>query len=169
MSHENSNQIVQRGILVRWTELVLFNVRWFLIPFYLGLVVVLLYYGLAYYREVWHFLKSGTDATIDDVKVFALDTIDIVMIANLIKMIITGSYNSFVSKCHGYTNENISSGELKVKIATSIVILSMVHMLKDFLGTDLNWLVLEKNLSMFVAFMVGSIVLAFIEYLHHKE
>jgi uncharacterized membrane protein YqhA len=43
------------------------------------------------------------------------------MIANLVKMIITGSYHSFVDKEHGFKGENANSGMLKVKISTSLI------------------------------------------------
>ena len=55
-----------------------------------------------------------------------LEDVDIVMIANLVKMIITGSYNSFVSKKHDDENEKVSSGMLKVKMSTSIMGVSAI-------------------------------------------
>ena len=51
----------------------------------------------------------------------ALELVDITMIANLIKMIITGSYTSFVNKFHKAPGEKVSSGMLKVKMSTSLV------------------------------------------------
>ena len=165
MSHDVAQ--ARTNGLARILELVLFNIRWALIPFYLGLVAVLLYYGIAYFHELWVFLHA-TATNIDGVKIFALDTIDIVMVANLIKMIITGSYNSFVSKGHGYINENISSGELKIKIATSVVVLSMIHLLKSFISTELSWFLVQKQLIIFGAFVVTALILAIIEYIHSK-
>ena len=143
MKLDENKMGTNKGI-IRYLEIVLFNIRWFLIPFYFGLVAVLVFYGVAYFEELFKFLLNR-GASMDDVKLFALDTIDIVMVANLIKLIITGSYNSFVSKNHGYTAENISSGELKIKIATSIVVLAMIHLLKSFVSTELSLFMIEKQ------------------------
>jgi len=167
MSHGEVSTPPSKGI-VRILELALFNVRWILIPFYFGLVAVLFYYGIAYFHELMMFLRAAS-LNIEQVKIFALDTIDIVMVANLIKMIITGSYNSFVTKGHGYTGENVSSGELKIKIATSVVVLSMIHLLKTFIGTEESWLMIEKQLIIFGAFVVTALVLAVIEYIHNRS
>lgn len=145
---------------------IIFNVRWFLIPLYLGLVAVLFYYGIGFFNEIITFMHHGLHATMDETKMFALDSIDLVMVANLIKMIITGSYNSFVSKDHGYTNENISSGQLKVKIATSILVVSLVHLLKTFIGGQ----PFESNqIILFGCFLVAALVLSVIEFIHSKE
>src|ERR1700685_3024264 len=93
---------------VKWViEKIIFNVRWLLIPFYFKLMwtLVLLMYTF--------FLKNELPT---QQLIKTLEDLDIVMIANLIKMIITGSYNSFVAKDHGYHNENMSSGVLKIKM-----------------------------------------------------
>jgi uncharacterized protein (TIGR00645 family) len=157
-----------RNLLIWNIERLLFNVRWALIPFYIGLVVVLFYYGFFYFKEVVHYVAEP-DKTIDGVKLFALDTIDIVMIGNLIKMIITGSYNSFVDKGHGYTNENVSSGQLKIKIATSVVVLSMIYMLKEFVAGVATWETIVHQSVLFAGFLIAAVVLSVIEYLHSLE
>jgi uncharacterized membrane protein YqhA len=56
------------------------------------------------------------------------------MIAIFVKMIITGSYHSFVDKNHGQPNESSSSGMLKVKLATSIMGVSSIHLLQSFIS-----------------------------------
>jgi uncharacterized protein (TIGR00645 family) len=155
---------------IRWLEKGLFNTRWMLIPFYIGLAIVLFFYGVAYFHELLMFIRSYTASTsIDEIKLFALDAIDIVMVGNLIKMIITGSYNSFVSKNHGYTGENISSGELKIKITTSIIVLCSVHLLTAFIGTEESWMQIEKQLIIFGAFVISALVLSIIEYIHNRS
>lgn len=168
LPHKEENKSVSTPRPIKYVEALLFNIRWILIPFYLGLVVVLAYYGIAYFKEIYEFISSKSHVVIDDMKIFALDTIDIVMIANLIKMIITGSYNSFVSKNHGYLNDNISSGQLKVKIATSVVVLAMINLLKEFISSSATIDSITKQVIVFAAFLLAAIILSGIEYLHHK-
>jgi uncharacterized membrane protein YqhA len=74
--------------------------KWLVIPFILKLfwtLSVLLY----------HFIFDGHIANGD--VMITLEAVDTVMIATLVKMIITGSYHSFVDKNHGHLkrrNEN---------------------------------------------------------------
>ncbi len=165
--HEDKSILMEKNKVVSFVELFLFNVRWILISFYIGLVIVLGYFTWSYFKILIE-LFSSPIPTMDDVKICVLDTIDIVMIANLVKMIITGSYNSFVSKHHGYTNENVSSGELKIKITTSVIVLAMIHLLKNFVGHDLPWETQVHQLIIFAVFLASALVLALVEYIHHK-
>ena len=99
-----------------------------------------------------------------------LEDVDIVMIANLVKMIITGSYNSFVSKEHSESTEKVSSGLLKVKMSTSIMGVSAIHLLKSFIeAPTLDWDTIWKQIAIHSIFIVGAIVLAVIDYLHTKS
>jgi uncharacterized protein (TIGR00645 family) len=165
-SHESD---AKNPLAKRWIENFLFSIKWVLPIFYAGLAAVLLVYGWAYIKEIFTIVTTFSSMSADKLKLTALDAIDVVMIANLIKMIITGSYNSFVSKLHGRANENISSGTLKVKIATSIVTLSMIHLLKLFIdSTPLSSQELHKCVVIFVLFLVSAVVLGLLEFMHVK-
>lgn len=151
-------------------ENVVFNVRWLLPLFYAGLIIVLGLYGLTYFNEIKDLILavvSGEHETMDSMKLIMLDMIDVVMIANLVKMIIAGSYHSFISKAHGYRNEAISSGGLKIKISTSILVVALIQLLKDFVTKTTNDIIFQ-HLEIFLMFIVGSLALSVIEYLHIK-
>ncbi len=99
-----------------------------------------------------------------------LEAVDIVMIANLVKMIITGSYNSFVSKTHGVDGEQVSSGALKVKMATSVMGVSSIHLLQTFINAaNITDDVMHRQLLIHGTFIVGALALAVIDYLHSKS
>lgn len=158
------------NIVVRSIEAIVFNIRWVLPLFYVGLVVVLVAYGYSFFKEIIELLETISTIKMDVVEVLALDMIDIVMVANLIKMIVAGSYNSFVSKAHGFPNENISSGMLKIKIATSVIVVSIMHLLKNFVSKDkIDWITVQQELFIFAAFLLGALVLGILEYLHIKS
>jgi uncharacterized protein (TIGR00645 family) len=156
---------------VKAVEVIIFNVRWILPLFYMGLVVVMFLYGYSYLEEIVHLVKEGfmtsTPIKLDEMKLIALDMVDVVMIANLVKMIVAGSYHSFISKKHGYANEAISSGALKIKISTSIVVVASIHLLKQFV-THTTWDVLAPELAIFGAFMLSAMCLGLLEFLHVK-
>ena len=99
-----------------------------------------------------------------------LEAVDTVMIATLVKMIITGSYHSFVDKNHGEPGENSSSGLLKVKLASSIMGVTSIHLLQTFISVEhLSWDTINKQLIIHGVFMVGCLVLAIVDYLHCKS
>ena len=141
-----------------------------LIPFYLGLIVVMTIYTFVYVKEIFHLVAEIGDITKENVMLMILELVDIVMIANLVKMIITGSYNSFVDKSHGITGENISSGMLKVKMSTSLIGVSSIHLLQTFINASaISWDELNKQMLIHGSFLVGSLILAIIDYLHEKS
>lgn len=149
-------------------EILLFNVRWILVLFYIGLVCMLGLYTVSYAKEVIHML-TGPIPTPDQMMFVLLEMVDIVMVANLVKMIITGSYNSFVSKLHGFVNENISSGMLKVKMSTSIIGVSSIHLLQSFVNVhNIAWDDVLKQIVIHSTFIVGALVMIIIEYYHLK-
>ncbi len=136
----------------------IFASKWLLLPFYVKLMWTLIRFSwIACFGEV-------TNEHVMSV----LEDVDIVMIANLIKMIITGSYHSFVDKTHGNESEQVSSGALKVKMATSILGVSAIHMLKTFIEAGGMTDVVYKQIWIHGAFIVGAIALALIDYLHEK-
>ena len=142
-------------------ETVIFSSKWLLIPFYLKLFMTL---G----KLMYHFFSEGTLSNEDLMS--TLEDVDIVMIANLVKMIITGSYNSFVDKTHSEDAEKVSSGVLKVKMATSIMGVSSIHLLQTFINSaQVPIETIYKQLLIHGIFIVGGIVLAFIDYLHVKS
>lgn len=146
---------IKEGIV----SLIFFS-KWLLIPFYIRLcwtLIVLLY----------HFFPDGHISS--EHLMETLEAVDIVMVANLVKMIITGSYNSFVDKYHGIEGEKVSSGALKVKMSTSIMGVSSVHLLQTFIAADkTDWATIYKQLAIHGIFIIGAIILAMIDFLHVK-
>jgi len=151
-------------------EHIIFSSRWLLIPFYLGLFVTMLVYTSVYVKEIWHLIGTMGILEKDTILLITLELVDIVMIANLVKMIITGSYHSFVSKDHGVDGEMVSSGMLKVKMSTSLIGVSSIHLLQAFINAaHVSTDVLQKQIGIHIVFLVGALVLAVIDYLHSKS
>ena len=156
-------------MIKKLVENLIFGSRWLLIPFYLGLIVVMTIYTFVYTKEILHLVSEVNHITKEEVMLMILELVDIVMIANLVKMIITGSYNSFVDKSHGVDGENVSSGMLKVKMSTSLIGVSSIHLLQTFINASaISWDVLNKQMLIHGSFLVGSLILAIIDYLHEK-
>jgi uncharacterized protein (TIGR00645 family) len=140
---------------------IIFYSKWLVIPFLIKLFFTL---GVLLYHFVIDNHISNEDL------MSTLEAVDTVMIATLVKMIITGSYHSFVDKNHGEPGENSSSGLLKVKLASSIMGVTSIHLLQSFISVDhLTWDTINKQLIIHGVFMVGTLVLAIVDYLHCKS
>jgi uncharacterized protein (TIGR00645 family) len=158
-----------KKVLKRSIENLLFGSKWLLTFFYFGLIVGMLCYAYVYVMEIIHLMTSLTALSKELVMITVLELVDMVMIANLIKMIITGSYNSSVDKAHGYSNENVSSGILKVKMSTSLIGVTSIHLLQTFINANkVSWDLMNKQLIIHGVFVLGAIGLAYVEYLHDK-
>ena len=148
----------------RIVEFLIFQSRWLLVPFYLGLVVAQTLYCYQFCVSLWdmahHFLQ------LKDTEIM-LGLIDITMIANLIKMIISGSYQSFVDKLSNDHSEKVSSGLLKVKMGTSLIGVSSIHLLQAFINASQvsNREVIIK-VAIHCVFLFSTLGLAYIDYLH---
>jgi uncharacterized protein (TIGR00645 family) len=147
--------------LKHYVKTIIFYSKWLVIPFLIKLFFTL---GILLYHFVLENHISNEDL------MSTLEAVDTVMIATLVKMIITGSYHSFVDKNHGEPGENSSSGLLKVKLASSIMGVTSIHLLQTFISVEhLSWDTINKQLIIHGVFMVGCLVLAIVDYLHCKS
>jgi uncharacterized protein (TIGR00645 family) len=123
-------------------EQVLFSSRWLLSPLYLGLVAVLVLvlvrFGFEFVTTIEHVFKNESHTFILDV----LALLDIVLLANLILIVIFAGYENFVSKIDAaHESEDrphwmgtIDFSGLKLKLIGSLVAISVIELLKDFIG-----------------------------------
>ncbi|MEQ1595570.1 MAG: YqhA family protein [Casimicrobium sp.] len=77
------------------------------------------------------------------IMLLVLGLIDVVMISNLLIMVIVGGYETFVSRMdlenHPDQPEwlsHVNASVLKVKLATAIIGISSIHLLKTFINAD---------------------------------
>jgi len=96
-----------------------------------------------------------------------LGLIDAALVASLVVMVIISGYENFVSRFdQGEVHwlGKIDAGSLKVKVASTIVAISSIHLLQVFLNAaqyssiQIMWLTI-----MHMAFVVSAIFLAFID------
>ncbi|MFM6965897.1 MAG: TIGR00645 family protein [Rhodoluna sp.] len=123
-------------------EQILFSSRWLLSPLYLGLVavlvLVLIRFGFEFVATIEHVFKNEQHTFILDV----LALLDIVLLANLILIVIFAGYENFVSKIDAaHESEDrphwmgtIDFSGLKLKLIGSLVAISVIELLKDFIG-----------------------------------
>jgi uncharacterized protein (TIGR00645 family) len=167
----------------------IFLSRWLQAPLYLGLIVAQGVYVYRFLLELWHLIgfalfnhtppasvPSGVVDAETVVMLSVLGLIDVVMIANLLIMVIVGGYETFVSRLNlkGHPDQpewlsHVNAGILKVKLATALIGISSIHLLKTFINVNINntsgqtgpmWQVIIH-----VTFVASSMALAWIDRL----
>ena len=141
----------------------IFASRWLQLPLYLGLIAAQGVYVFHFWVELVHLLEAAfgsetalqalisgigykSDAPITQlnetvIMLVVLALIDVVMISNLLIMVIVGGYETFVSRLNleGHQDQpewldHVNASVLKVKLATAIIGISSIHLLKTFIN-----------------------------------
>jgi len=120
-------------------ELVMFNSRWLLAPFYLGLVVAIAMLLIKFLQEFLHIVPNLLTSTESDVVLAVLTIVDMSLVANLLLIIIFSGYENFVSRIDTAGHEDrpewmgkVDFSGLKIKLIGSIVAISAIELLKAF-------------------------------------
>ena len=136
-------QITSAPTPLRPIPQLIFGSRWLQLPLYLGLIAAQGVYVVLFLKELWHLLTHATTFTEQQIMLLVLGLIDVVMISNLLVMVIVGGYETFVSRmrleAHPDQPEwlsHVNASVLKVKLATAIIGISSIHLLKTFINAQ---------------------------------
>ena len=153
----------------------IFMSRWLQVPLYLGLIVAQVIYVYQFGVELVH-LVDGTffgsaKFSETDIMLLVLGLIDVVMISNLLVMVIVGGYETFVSRMNleGHPDQpewlsHVNAAVLKVKLATAIIGISSIHLLKSFINADkMTQHALFWQTVIHLTFVVSAICIAWID------
>lgn len=154
----------------------IFLSRWLQAPLYFGLIVAQGVYVYHFMVELWHLLQKLSTITETQIMLIVLGLIDVVMIANLLIMVIVGGYETFVSRLRlkGHPDQpewlsHVNAGILKVKLATALIGISSIHLLKSFIEADrLTTHTLLWQVTIHVTFVMSAIALAWIDRLTYR-
>ncbi|ESQ93791.1 TIGR00645 family protein [Asticcacaulis benevestitus] len=159
-------------------ERVILGSRWLLVIFILGLAAALAVYGISFCVKLYTIALHTFDYDPNEMILAMLALIDAALVASLIVMVMISSYENFVSRFDANDHEDkdqvsflgkLDSGSLKIKVASSIVAISSIHMLQVFLN-------LEKYenekimliIAMHLTFVVSALLLGFLEKMNAK-
>ena len=169
---------------------VIFSSRWLQLPLYLGLIVAQGVYVVQFVRELAHLLQAtfGYVEPIASAPAYTAETaimltvlglIDVVMISNLLVMVIVGGFETFVSRLNlqGHPDQpewlsHVNAAVLKVKLATAIIGISSIHLLKTFIeaGTPRSTLTSQAIMwqtIIHLTFVVSAVAIAYVDRLMH--
>ncbi|PWJ80567.1 uncharacterized protein (TIGR00645 family) [Pseudaminobacter salicylatoxidans] len=150
-------------------ESIILASRWLLVAFYLGLAVALAVYALSFGKKLFEFTTNVMVLHETDTILKILGLIDAALVASLVVMVIISGYENFVSRFDNHDGEvhwlgTIDVGSLKIKVASTIVAISSIHLLQVFLNhasytsEQIMWLTL-----MHLTFVVSAFILAYID------
>jgi uncharacterized protein (TIGR00645 family) len=158
-------------------EKLIFASRWVQAPLYLGLIAGCLAYSYKFFEELVHLLQNVQAFSEETVMLTVISLVDITMVANLIIVVIIGGYATFVSRLDLDDNEDrpewlkvMDAGTLKVKLTTSLVGVSGIHLLKAFVNIEnvshdnVMW-----QLVIHATFLLSTLILAISEKIMHGQ
>ncbi len=152
-------------------EKLIFASRWLLAPFYLGLAASIIVLLVKFMAELVHLVLGAFTLSEPDVILGVLTLVDLALTGSLLIIVIFSGYENFVSKIDhsGHTDwpewmGTIDFAALKLKLLSSIVAISAIQLLKQFMSikvvTPENEKVLYWLVIIHVVFVVSSVLLA---------
>ncbi len=158
----------------------IFSSRWLQLPLYLGLIVAQAVYVFLFLKDLWHLIENTPSYGEQQIMLAVLGLIDVVMISNLLVMVIVGGYETFVSRLRLQNHpdqpewlSHVNAGVLKVKLATAIIGISSIHLLKTFIeagnigmeGAKVTWDGVLWQTIIHISFIVSAIGIAYVDRL----
>jgi uncharacterized protein (TIGR00645 family) len=167
----------------------IFMSRWLQLPLYMGLIAAQAVYVWHFLVELWHLVEAamGSEAALEAlvksigytgvetgqlnetiIMLVVLALIDVVMISNLLIMVIVGGYETFVSRMNleGHPDQpewlsHVNASVLKVKLATAIIGISSIHLLKTFINAaNYGEKVLIAQTAIHITFLLSALAIA---------
>jgi uncharacterized protein (TIGR00645 family) len=156
-------------------ERIILSSRWILVVFYLGLVAALAVYAVSFGYKFWKVAVHVFDYDEAEMILAMLGLIDAALVASLIVMVMISGYENFVSRFDEGGDADLSflgkldSGSLKIKVASSIVAISSIHLLQIFLNADRydNWKLVMFT-AIHLAFVLSAVMLGLLERIMAK-
>ncbi|NBZ87146.1 TIGR00645 family protein [Stagnihabitans tardus] len=162
-------------------EQALFASRWLMAPMYLCLVLSLVILTVIFVRETVAMVPHILDMSADESILAILTLIDLSLAGNLMLLVIFTGYENFVSKLDIEDAKDrpdwmgkVDFSGLKLKLISSVVAISGIHLLKVFmeLGHGGDHGPTPETLQMMVivhlAFVVSGVLLALMDYISAK-
>ena len=155
----------------RLLERVILGSRWLLVTLYLVLGVLLAAFAVKAVMEIAHLFGNLIELSEADLVLSALSLIDLVLVGNLVVMVALSGYETFISRIDKVPEMErpdwlgkYDPGTIKLKVAASLVAISAIHLLKNYLGHEaLDVTRMLTLTAVHLAFVVSALILAFVD------
>jgi uncharacterized protein (TIGR00645 family) len=155
-------------------EKLIMAARWILVVFYGGLGLALIVYAVSFVTKFLNVAGHVLDYNEEDMILAMLSLIDAALVASLLVMVMISSYENYVSRFENAATEltwlgKLDAGSLKIKVASSIVAISSIHLLQIFLNLakytedQIRWATIVH-----LTFVVSALLLAVVDRISSK-
>ncbi|MCQ8103378.1 TIGR00645 family protein [Methylomonas sp. SURF-2] len=154
--------------LEHFVERLMYGSRWIMAPVFLGMSLILLILAIKFFQELYHFVPHILDLDEGQIILKLLTFIDLTLVGSLTLIVMFSGYENFVSRLDiGSEAEKLDwlgthdYGSLKLKVATSIVAISSIRLLKVFMEVEntanekMLWYVIIHLTLVLSAFIMG--------------
>jgi uncharacterized protein (TIGR00645 family) len=158
-------------------ERIIFASRWLQAPLYVGLIIAGVVYAYKFVIELIHLITHASALSEVLIMLSVLTLIDITMVANLLIVVIVGGYATFVSKLELKENkdrpdwlEKMTAGTIKIKLATALIGVSAIHLLKSFINIEnMDPVHIQWQVIIHAVFLGSALILAYTEKILHQN
>lgn len=122
----------------------LFDSRWIMVPFYIGIIIGLLILLLVFFKELFHGITNILQMNASDAIIMLLSLIDLSLVANLALIVTLAGYENFVSKIETEASSRpawmgtVDFAGMKMKLMASITAISSIALLRLFMKMSEN-------------------------------
>ena len=159
----------------------LFAARWFLAPFYIGLVAAVVallgVFLVELLREVGLLFHTAPEKMTEAGILMSLTLIDLSLVANLLLIVVLSGYETFIARIQTANLERpawmgmIDFSGMKMKLIASIVAISLISLLRTYLElgdhppdpATLIW-----QLAICLVFVVSGVLLALMDLISSR-
>ena len=167
-----------KGFIENFLEVVLFGGRWLLAPLYFGLVLSLAALVIKFVVSFYSLMSTAASSSLHATTLNILELLDITLLGNLIVIIIFSGYENFVSKIGVAENSidrpswmgKVDYSGLKIKLIGSLVAISVIELLKDFMEKDA--LVAETEMwriGIHLTFVISGVLFAIMDFIADRR
>lgn len=157
----------------RFIEKIMYASRWVMAPVYLGMGLVLGALAIKFFQELYGLLPHLFMMSENEVILKLLNLIDLTLVGSLTVIVMFSGYDNFVAQLDIDDNNKKLEwlgthdyASLKMKVASSIVAISSIHLLKIFMAipstpdNKLMWYVIVH-----LALVVSALFMGFLDKL----
>lgn len=162
-------------------EKLLFASRWILAPVYLAMSLALMALAVKFFIEIYHLVVHVVAMPETDLVLRLLALVDMVLVGSLIVMVMFSGYENFVSALDVEAGTEklswlgkLDANSLKLKVASSIVAISSIHLLRAFMETPARVIEGRENTLMWyviihLTFVVSAVMMGLLDRITAKS
>jgi uncharacterized protein (TIGR00645 family) len=159
-------------------ETLLFASRWILAPLYLGLAASLACLSYKFIETFIQMMQTIKSSDLHAITLQVLELLDITLLGNLMLIMIFSGYENFVSKIGAAEQSEdrpswmgkVDYSGLKIKLIGSLVAISVIELLKDFMETEhLNPELERWRVAIHLTFVFSGVLFAVMDYIADKR